>query len=141
LVTTHKTYKVSNNTIGSIIKIESTKTEEFIANSEKVKIEEIYFEIEKETALASSRNTSAIIKEEHEEEKNRVENIFTLNPFGKTNLTAKRFDNLLKNTGLTNNGESYRILEEKFNINGVYAISVAMLESGRGYKLANKHNY
>lgn len=62
-------------------------------------------------------------------------------PYVTTNLSAAQFDVILKGTGLAGQGKSYYNLEQKYGINGVFAISVAFLESGYGKYQANTNNY
>jgi hypothetical protein len=66
---------------------------------------------------------------------------FTFKPYVKTNLSTAQFNKILDGTGLDGYGESYYRLEQKHDINGVYAMSVAFLESGYGKHLINRNNF
>ncbi|MEG2000635.1 MAG: glucosaminidase domain-containing protein [Evtepia sp.] len=63
--------------------------------------------------------------------------------FKKSNLTAKAFNMLLYGSALAGNGTAFYELEQRYNINGVFAMAVAKTESGLGTSAlaANKYNY
>lgn len=66
---------------------------------------------------------------------------YTEQPYTKTNLSVAQFNQILRGTGLAGYGESYYELEQEYGINGLYAMSVAFLESGYGRHLANHNNF
>ena len=47
-----------------------------------------------------------------------------------SNLSAEQFNKILTNTGLEGLGKSFEEAEKKYNINGLYLIGLACLESG-----------
>lgn len=55
----------------------------------------------------------------------------TMNIFEKTNLSAEQLNRILSK-GLSGYGEAFYNMEQKYNINAIFAISVAELESGSG---------
>ena len=55
----------------------------------------------------------------------------TMNIFEKTNLSAEQLNRILSK-GLSGYGEAFYNMEQKYNINSIFAISVAELESGNG---------
>ncbi len=66
----------------------------------------------------------------------------------KSNLTADQFNQLISNTmdkygktnsGLLNTGEYLEYIEDTYNINGLFALSVSSLESGWGLKHPNNN--
>lgn len=65
----------------------------------------------------------------------------TLNPFEKSNLTVEQYNNILKGTGLEGTGQSFYTMEHTYNVNGLFALSVAFQESGYGRHKANTNNY
>lgn len=67
--------------------------------------------------------------------------IFTYNPYIKSNLSIEQYNIILKGTGLEGCGESYYNMEQTYNINGLFALSVACQESGFGRYLSNKNNF
>jgi len=65
----------------------------------------------------------------------------TFNPFEKSNLTVEQYNNILRGTGLEGAGVSFYTMEQKYNVNGMFAVSVAFLESGLGRHKANTNNF
>lgn len=65
----------------------------------------------------------------------------TMNIFEKTNFSADQLNRILSK-GLSGYGEAFYNMEQKYNINAIFAISVAELESGNGtsYAFRNKNN-
>ncbi len=66
--------------------------------------------------------------------------IITYEPFEVTNISANDFDLMLADSGLEGYGYAFKKMEEEHEVNGVFAIGVAMLESGWG-KVAPHNNY
>lgn len=62
----------------------------------------------------------------------------TMNIFEKTNLSADELNKILSK-GLSGYGEAFYNMEQKYNINSIFAISVAELESGSGTSYSFKH--
>lgn len=79
--------------------------------------------------------------------KDRVENqeknidIYNMNPHSKSNLTVDEINVMLIGTGLELQGRAFKDMEDKYNVNALFAIAVAMHESANGYKTANSYNY
>ena len=67
--------------------------------------------------------------------------IFTYEVFTKSNLTAQQLDKMLASTGLANCGIYFYNMEQKYNVNALFAVAVACHESANGFKKANTHNY
>ncbi len=67
--------------------------------------------------------------------------IFTYDPYVKSNLSIEQYNIILKGTGLEGCGESYYNMEQTYNVNGLFALSVACQESGFGRYLANTNNF
>lgn len=61
--------------------------------------------------------------------------------YSKTNLSAEDFNILLSKTSLAGMGASFKYIEDKENINGLFAIAVATQESSCGKYNANKNNF
>jgi len=70
-----------------------------------------------------------IMKENTELEQKIAVNI-SHDPFTVTNLSAGDFDKMLAGTGLAGSGYAFVELEETYGVNGIFAIGVAMCESG-----------
>lgn len=100
---------------------------------ERVKAIEIVIEEKTEQFIKDNK----IMIEEEKKSNNNITN----KPFEITNLTEKQFNKILKGTGLEGQGGAYKQLEEEHGVNGVYAISVAFLESGYGKHKAGKNNF
>ncbi len=107
----------------------------FENESEVLKVKEIDATLEEKTEQFIQENKVAI------EDEMRKKNNVTTNPFEVTNLTEMQFNKILKDTGLEGQGAAYKNLEEEYNINGVYAIAVAFLESGYGKHKAGRNNF
>ena len=67
--------------------------------------------------------------------------VFTYNPFIKSNLSVEQYNKILAGTGLAGCGESYYNMEQTYGVNGLFALSVACLESGYGKHRANTNNF
>ena len=67
--------------------------------------------------------------------------VFTYNPYVKSNLSVEQYNKILAGTGLAGCGESYYNMEQTYNVNGLFALSVACLESGYGKYKANTNNF
>lgn len=67
--------------------------------------------------------------------------VFTYNPYIKSNLSVEQYNKILAGTGLSGCGESYYRMEQEYNVNGLFALSVACLESGYGKHRANTNNF
>lgn len=67
--------------------------------------------------------------------------VFTYNPYIKSNLSVEQYNKILAGTGLAGCGESYYRMEQEYNVNGLFALSVACLESGYGKHKANTNNF
>ena len=67
--------------------------------------------------------------------------VFTYNPYVKSNLSVEQYNKILAGTGLAGCGESYYNMEQTYNVNGLFALSVACLESGYGKYRANTNNF
>lgn len=65
----------------------------------------------------------------------------TMNPFEKTNLSPDELNKVLTK-GLSEYGQAFYDMEQKYGVNSIFAISVAELESGSGtsYAFKNKNN-
>lgn len=65
----------------------------------------------------------------------------TMNIFEKTNFTPEELNKILSK-GLSGYGKAFYDMEQKYNVNAIFAISVAELESGNGTSSAfrNKNN-
>lgn len=62
------------------------------------------------------------------------------NIFEKSGYSIEQFNQMLVGTNLENCGAAFHAMENKHNINGVYAISVAALESGFESRKINSSN-
>ena len=51
--------------------------------------------------------------------------VFTYNPYIKSNLSVEQYNKILAGTGLAGCGESYYRMEQEYNVNGLFALSVA----------------
>ncbi len=67
--------------------------------------------------------------------------VLSYNPFVKSGLTVEQYNKILKGTGLEGCGQSYYNMENNYNINGLFALSVAFHESGYGRHRANTNNF
>lgn len=67
--------------------------------------------------------------------------IFTYNPFIMSNLSVEQYNKILEGTKLEGFGEFYYDMELRHEVNGLFAVSVACLESGYGKYRANINNY
>ena len=67
--------------------------------------------------------------------------VFTYNPYIKSNLSVEQYNKILAGTGLAGCGESYYRMEQEYNVNGLFALSVACLESGYGKHRASTNNF
>ena len=62
-------------------------------------------------------------------------------PFEKNIFTAAEYDLMLKGTGLAGCGKYFKKMEDKYKVNALFAIGVAMHESALGRKPIRNHNY
>jgi len=62
-------------------------------------------------------------------------------PFGVSNYTSEDYNKMLKGTGLEGYGNTFKKMEIKYQVNGLYAIAVAMHESGLGKDPLKGNNY
>lgn len=62
--------------------------------------------------------------------------------FIKSNLSIQQLNNILSNTAIAGYGESFYWLEQNYNINAIFAISIAVVESGAGtsYNARKRNN-
>lgn len=69
--------------------------------------------------------------------------VFTFDVFTKTNLSAAAFNQLLEGTAMAGHGQDFYDMEQEWNVNGLFAMSVARTESGLGTSnlARNKNNY
>lgn len=94
---------------------------------------------ENETGAQSRAQMLAVLR-------NRRTNRGTVNrvnyePFGINCYTAKDYDVMLEDTGLKGCGEYFKEMEIIYNVNALFAIAVAGLESGNGFKPMSGNNY
>ena len=61
--------------------------------------------------------------------------------FGISTYTAADYDTMLKGTGLAGTGDLFKKMELKYGVNGLFAIAVAMHESGLGKHPLKGNNY
>ena len=108
-----------------------TSNEEYMAEQEKIKEEQIkqeelkkYYDDIKDIIIAEKDGA-----------------VFTYNPYVKSNLSIEQYNTILEGTGLEGCGESYYNMEQTYNVNGLFALSVACQESGYGRYLANTYNF
>lgn len=68
---------------------------------------------------------------------------FSFDVFTKTNLSAAAFNQLLEGTAMAGHGQDFYDMEQEWNVNGLFALSVARTESGLGASnlARNKNNY
>ena len=72
---------------------------------------------------------------------NSVTYIETYNPHEKTNCSVEQLNVMLESTALKNCGEYFKEMEDTYDINAVFSISVVIQESAYMTKPANKNNY
>lgn len=67
---------------------------------------------------------------------------FTYNVFEKSNLSVEQLNRILSNTGMAGQGHLFKEMENEYNINSLFCISVGCLESGNFTSSAfrNKNN-
>lgn len=67
---------------------------------------------------------------------------FTYNVFEKSYLSVEQLNNILSNTGLAGQGHLFKDMEDTYNVNALFCISVGCLESGNFTSSAfrNKNN-
>lgn len=74
--------------------------------------------------------------------KDKVYNpIFTYDPFTKVELSLEDINKILQSSSLKDCGQYFYNMQETYNVNVVYAIAVAYLESGRGKYPCGSYNY
>lgn len=68
--------------------------------------------------------------------------VFTYNVFTKSNLSVKQLNKILHGTGLQGKGELFYNMEQNYNVNALFCLSVGSLESGNFTSSAfrNKNN-
>ena len=98
-------------------------------------IEEIFELFEEKRARAHELKMANVLKVYEENA------LFSYDPFFKSELTIEQFNKILKGTGLEGCGESYYNMEKEYGVNGIFAIAVAMHESGWGKYRANTNNF
>lgn len=62
------------------------------------------------------------------------------NIYEKSGYSVEEFNAMLENTNLANHGEAFKNMEDNHNVNGIYAMSVAALESGFESRKLNSSN-
>lgn len=67
--------------------------------------------------------------------------VFTYNVFTKSNLTVEQISKILSGTKIQTYAQDFYDMEQKHNVNALFCLSVACLESGGGAKNANKNNF
>lgn len=67
--------------------------------------------------------------------------VFTYDPFTKIELSLDDINKILNKSSLSHCGQYFYNMQETYNVNVVYAIAVAYLESGRGKYPCASHNY
>lgn len=94
---------------------------------------QIWHEADKEAAIIQTKLVEM-------DERSRKYNYELFQP---TNLSAEAFDYLLDGSKLAGHGQDFYELEQTYQVNGLFALAVAKVESGLGSsKLAvNKNNY
>lgn len=65
----------------------------------------------------------------------------TYDAFIVSELTEEQFNTLLEGSGLDGCGAAFAEIEEEYGVNGLFALSVANLESGLGKACANTNNF
>lgn len=69
-------------------------------------------------------------------------NIYKSNIHQKSNLTTKELDFILENTSLEGYGYAFKKMEEVYNKNAIFAISIASIEGGiQSKRVDYKNNY
>ena len=66
---------------------------------------------------------------------------FTYEVFTRSNLTVEHISTMLSGLKIQAYAQDFYDMEHEYNINALYALSVATLESGGGAKTANKNNF
>ena len=157
--------ELSENTMMAIVFADS---EDLALNDVSVEVdlnESLMVELETSAQEAFNKSTQLYIKEQiekrKEEERLKKEKelrdyyaslsatvidtcgdaVFTYNPYVKSNLSVEQYNKILEGTGLAGCGESYYNMEQTYNVNGLFALSVACLESGYGKYKANTNNF
>ncbi|MEI6131295.1 MAG: glucosaminidase domain-containing protein [Bacillota bacterium] len=64
-----------------------------------------------------------------------------MEPFGTSSFTSADYETMLAGSGLDGFGYAFKKMELKYGVNGLFAIGVAMLESGNGKSPLSGHNY
>ena len=67
--------------------------------------------------------------------------IFTYEVFTKSNLTTAQISTILSGTKIQAYSQDFYDMEQEYNVNALFCLSVACLESGGGAKNANKNNF
>lgn len=69
-------------------------------------------------------------------------NIYKSNIHQKSDLTTKELDYILQNTSLEGYGYAFKKMEETYDANAIFAISIASIEGGiQSKRVDNKNNY
>lgn len=66
---------------------------------------------------------------------------FTYDPFTKVELSLEDINKILSHSSLNNYGQYFYDMQNTYNVNVIYAIAVAFLESGRGKYPCASYNY
>ena len=67
--------------------------------------------------------------------------IFTYDAFTKSNLTVEQISKILSGTKIQAYAQDFYDMEQEYNVNALFCLSVACLESGGGAKNANRNNF
>lgn len=74
-------------------------------------------------------------------EEARPKAVFTYNVFTKSNLTVAQISKILTGTKIQAYAQDFYDMEQEYNVNALFCLSVACLESGGGAKNANRNNF
>ena len=128
------------NSTRTMAKNEEENIENYQVNQEDIDMIINYNEedmINRNSGVIADINELVLAMEEEEEEEKNL----SYNVYQKTNLSAEELNEILANTALAGHGESFVELEDKYNLNGIFAIAVSIEESGWSGRQANKNNY
>ena len=160
-----ETVELADSTMFAIVFADSDTAEYEKAYIEVELNEDIITHLEESTQEAFNKSTQLYLEEQiekmKEQERLKMEQelreyyaslsatiidtcgdaVFTYNPYVKSNLSVEQYNKILAGTGLAGCGESYYNMEQTYNVNGLFALSVACLESGYGKYKANTNNF
>ena len=74
-------------------------------------------------------------------EEAKPKSVFTYNVFTKSNLTVEQISKILSGTKIQAYAQDFYDMEQEYNVNALFCLSVACLESGGGAKNANRNNF